>query len=61
MCPSARPAELSPLCAQCGGGERGAGLCAMGRGVLLRPLKYTREPWEALPIPLLSSEVKMWL
>lgn len=37
-CPPARPADLSHLRAQCGGGkERGAGLCAMGRGVLLRP------------------------
>lgn len=43
--------DLSHLRARCGGGEeRGAGGCW-----------YVHRPWEALPVPLLSSEVRMWL
>lgn len=53
MCcvPPSISCDLCHLCAQCGGGEqRGAGGCW-----------YVHKPWDALPIPLLSSEARMWL
>lgn len=65
--PPACPGDLSPLCAQHGGGECGTGLCATGRGVLLGPLclgqrvLVQHKPWGAVPVPLLSSEARRWL
>lgn len=56
-CHPAHPTDLSHLRAQRGGGEEhGAGLCAVGRGVLLGPLCVGQRA-----LVLLSSEARMWL